>query len=97
MRAEQPLDAAARGRARPVHPCCLSSYRLNLLYTCTGGKENFGVPSPLHPLPHPHFRSKITATLQAPQPVGEGERAVCAPSSVPFSDSEPSCLLLGSL
>lgn len=50
-----------------------------------------------------HFRSKIAATLQAhgalpaAPPVGEGERAVCARSSVPFSDAKPSCLLLGSL
>lgn len=62
-----------------------------------GRKREFRCPVSTPPPPHPHFRSKITATLQAPQPVGEGERAVCAPSSVPFSDSEPSCLLLGSL
>lgn len=77
MRAEQPLDAAARGRARPVHPRCLSLLPPEPPLHMHGRKREFRCP-PLHPLPHPHFRSKITATLQAPQPVGEGESGVCS-------------------
>lgn len=79
-------------------PCTLAaypSYRLNHLYTCTGGKENFGV---LHstPSPTPILGARSLLPSRPPNLWGK-ERAVCAPSSVPFSDSEPSCLLLGSL
>lgn len=92
MRAEQTLDAAARGRARPVHPCCLSSYRLNLLYTCTGGKENFGVPSPLHPLPTPILGARSLLTSRPPNLWGKERERCVLPAQCPSqTPSHPVC------
>lgn len=51
MRAEQPLDAAARGRARPVHPCCLSLLPPEPPLHMHGRKREFRCPVSTPPPP----------------------------------------------